>query len=334
MSFFHGRMRMKNGWLLGVLCLALFIFSFRPVAASDQKAVYDKSYVGEMGTHVTLYEDTLVKLARDYNLGFNELRAANPGVDTWMPGAGVKLVLPTMHILPKAKQEGIVINLPEQRFYYFYKPGEAPITHPIGVGREGLSTPMGTTKVMRKVIGPIWRPTVRMRQEDPTLPVQIGPGSDNPMGTHAMYLGWPEYAMHGTNKPYGIGRRSSSGCIRLYPEDIVTMYDIVPEGTNVTVVDQPVKAGWAGNDLYMEAHPSLDQAADVEQNGAVSTYEFRKEDLVLLMKEAGAYADMIDWKLVRRTVRERHGVPVIIATKPGAADNGGNDSTGSSDSRS
>ena len=292
-----------------------------PVGAYAAKPVpvakpYDKSYVGKMDTLTTVYEDTLVKIARDHNLGFNELRAANPGVDPWLPGAGVKLVLPSMHLLPQAPREGIVINLPEQRFYYFRTPGKPPITHPIGVGREGLATPTGKTKVVRKVIGPTWRPTPRMRSEDPKLPESIGPGPDNPMGTHAMYLGWPEYAMHGTNKPYGIGRRVSSGCIRLYPEDIVSMYDIVPVGTPVTVVDQPIKVGWVGDDLYMEAHPSLAQADDMEQTGSVASYEFTSKDMSILMHEAGPYAKRIDWPLVRKIVRLREGFPVIIATKP------------------
>jgi len=279
---------------------------------------YDKSYVGETGVHVTAYEDTLVKIARDYNLGFTELRAANPGLDPWMPGEGVNLVLPSMHILPQADREGIVINLPETRMYLFMTPGEPPVTHPIGVGREGLSTPLGKTTVMRKKIGPVWRPTDRMRQEDPTLPESIGPGQDNPMGTHAMYLGWLEYAVHGTNKPYGIGRRSSSGCIRMYPEDIVTVFDLVPEGTTVTVVDQPIKAGWIDGKLYMEAHPSLAQASEMEQDGVVTSYEFTAQDQNILMKVAGNDADLIDWNIVRRLVRTRTGIPEVVAVRPEA----------------
>lgn len=296
------------------LCVwGVFFFSPLPALADPAAARYDKPYVGEISLYKAKYEDTMVQIARDHNLGFNELRAANPDLDPWIPGAGAEVLLPSMHILPDAPQDGVVINLPEQRLYYYYVPGDAPITHPIGVGREGLATPLGTTRVMRKKIGPIWRPTPRMRSEDPTLPEQVGPGPDNPMGTHAMYLGWPEYAMHGTNKPYGIGRRSSSGCIRLYPEDIITMFKIVDEGTKVTVVDQPVKAAWIGDDLYLEAHASQAQAERVEQDGKVGSYEFSAADLAVLMRAAGAEADLIDWPAVRKAVRERHGVPVVVA---------------------
>ncbi len=297
---------------LCALC-ALWLSFFVPPAHAGQPEA-----VGELKTHVTVYEDTLVQIARKYNLGFIELRAANQGIDPWMPGADVELALPTMHIIPDAPREGIVINLPEMRLYAYVTPGEPPVTHPIGVGRVGLSTPVGRTTVARKKIGPVWRPTDRMREEDPKLPEQIGPGSDNPMGTHALYLGWPEYAVHGTNKPFGIGRRSSSGCIRLYPEDIVTLFDQVEEGTPVTVVDQPVKVAWVGDNLYMEAHTSLAQADLMEQEGMVDSYEFTGNDMARLMAEAGEFAGYIDWPSVRRVVRERKGFPEIVATRPGA----------------
>lgn len=296
-----------------VYCLMFAVLLFAlsgPVQAEEVPP-----YIGEMQTHTTVYEDTLVQIARKHNLGFIEVRAANQGIDPWMPGAGVELTLPTMHLLPNAPRKGVVINLPEMRLYAFTRPGE-PVTHPIGVGREGLSTPVGTTTVVRKKIGPVWRPTQRMRDEDPTLPAQIGPGLDNPMGTHALYLGWMEYALHGTNKPFGIGRRSSSGCIRLYPEDIVTMYDLVDEGTQVTVVDQPVKVAWIGDKLYMEAHTTLAQADLMEQEGIVESYEFTGDDMAILVATAGEYADYIDWATVRRLIRERRGVPEIIATRP------------------
>ncbi len=322
----------------GLLFGVCFLFSFGaaavdkvPVPASSpvtgamsiptppESRPYTGSYVGDMSYYTTAYEDTFVKIARDNNLGFVELRAANPYVDPWMPGDGTELVLPTRHLLPRAAHEGIVINLPEQRLFAFVNGSEPPVTHPIGVGRTGLSTPLGQTKVIDKKIGPTWRPTARMREEDPSLPEAIGPGTDNPLGTHALYLGWPEYAIHGTNRPFGIGRRVSSGCIRMYPEDIVTMYDLVSVGLPVRVVDQPVKAGWIGDELYLEAHPSLNQADDTEQDGYVRTYEFTEADMSILMTEAGSYADLIDWSTVREVIRTRRGVPVLVATKPKAA---------------
>lgn len=302
--------------------LTAILTAFIPMHVNAEEGVpmstpkpYSLPYVGDIQTYVTDYEDTLVKIARDHDLGFIELRAVNMDIDPWMPGDNVKITLPTRHILPDAPRKGIVINLPEMRVYLFKEDGSPPITHPIGVGREGLATPQGTTTVVRKKIGPTWRPTARMRAEKPELPEAVTPGPDNPLGTHALYLGWPEYAMHGTNRPFGIGRRVSSGCIRLYPEDIVTFYDKVEIGTLVRVVNQPIKAAWIDNTLYVEAHTSLDQADKMETDGVVESYEMTNEDMDLLLKVAGENVDKLDWHKIRQLIRERKGIPVAVGTR-------------------
>lgn len=289
--------------------------------AKKAARVYSKDYVGEMQTYMTKYEDTMVQLARTYNVGFVELRSANPFLDPWIPGEGKKLIIPSMHLLPRAPRNGVVINLAEMRMYAYMKPGQAPVTFPIGIGREGLQTPSGTTSIQRKKEGPIWRPTARMRKEHPELPVQVLPGPDNPMGTHAMYLGWPEYAIHGTDKPFSIGRRVSSGCIRMYPEDIKKAYDMFPVGTSVTVVDQPVKIGWVGSRLYLEVHPTTNQADKMELDGGMPGYVFSEEDMGLIVAAAGEYARDLDWQLIRQIVRERRGYPVEIFRKASAQKN-------------
>lgn len=302
--------------LLSVILCALCVW-FPVTAFADETPakLYGKPYIGEMKTHKTVYEDTLINLARQNNLGFVEMRAANPQVDPWLPGEDKELVIPAMHLFPDAPREGIVINLPEMRLFAFFDDGREPVTHPLGVGRVGLSTPMGTTEVVRKRIGPTWRPTARMREEDPSLPEQIPPGSDNPLGTHALYLGWPQYAIHGTNRPYGIGRRVSSGCIRLYPENIVTFFDKIEVGTPVRVVDQPVKAAWIDGALYIEAHPSLTQADYVEQHGGIPPYEMTRKDMGLIIKTAGDAYDSLDWQKIRAVIRERKGYPVAVAKR-------------------
>jgi len=279
-------------------------------------AKYDLPYVGDQIEYTAEYEDTFVYLARDYNLGFVEMRAANPDIDPWIPGEGTKLVLPTRHLLPNAPRDGIVINLPEMRLYKFFDDGKAPESFPIGVGREGLSTPTGQTKVVRKVVGPVWRPTPRMRKEDPDLPESVPAGPENPMGTHALYLGWPQYAIHGTNRPFGIGRRISSGCIRLYPEDISELYKIVPKDTPVTVVNQPIKVAWIGDDLYVEAHPNIEQAIQMEEEGYVRVPSLDEADFERIIEVAGEYEDRLHWPVVRKVVLERRGYPVKVASRP------------------
>jgi L,D-transpeptidase ErfK/SrfK len=283
-----------------------------PVLPAQAKGAYDKDYVGETEIYNAKYEDTLIHLARNNGLGFVELRAANPTLDPWIPGAGVKITIPTQHLLPDAPRKDIVINLAEMRVYYFKTPGEPPLTYPISIGREGLNTPTGKTSIVRKVEGPTWRPTDRMRKEDPTLPASVPPGPDNPMGTHAMYLGWPQYAMHGTNKPYGVGRRTSSGCIRMYPEDIIKLFPQVPIGTSVLVVDQPVKAGWVGNEFFVEVSPTQEQSLKIEEEGVLKSYEITAADMKYINHKAGPYADKIDWARVREAVQEHRGYPVSV----------------------
>jgi len=288
-----------------------------PIAAH---ADYPLSYMGEMKKVRAEYEDTFVYLARDYNLGFVEMRAANPTLDPWIPGSGAEVILPTQFILPDAPHKGVVINLPEMRMYAYTNGNDAPTTFPIGIGREGLDTPLGVTKVVRKAEGPTWTPTARMRKEKPELPVSMGPGPENPMGTHALYLGFPLVAIHGTNRAFGIGRRISSGCIRLYPEDIISLYNMIPVGTQVTVVDQPVKLSWIGDELFIEAHPEIEQAIKMEETGEIVSAKLSNTDMERIIKVAGPYKDRLSWPTIRKAVKERRGYPIAIARRPGTGE--------------
>ena len=283
--------------------------------AGQALAAYDKPYIGETIEYTATHEDTFVHIARDYNLGFTEMRAANPYVDPWLPGKGTELVLPARHLLPDADYEGIIINLPEMRLYAFVNGDQEPSTFPIGVGREGLNTPEGTTTVVRKKEGPTWTPTPRMRREDPELKPYYPPGPDNPLGTHAIYLGWPTYAIHGTNKPFGIGRRISSGCIRMYPENITKLFDVIPTGTKVQVVNQPIKLAWIDDRLYLEAHPEMEQAIQMEEYGVVSSPKLSENDLKRIIKAAGASEDKLRWSAIRMAIKERKGYPIEIARR-------------------
>lgn len=279
-------------------------------------AGYERNDIGSLIEYSAKYEDTFIHLARRNGLGFVEMRAANPGIDPWIPGSGTKLIIPTHHLLPDAPRKDVVINLPEMRIYAYINGNDAPLSFPIGVGREGLSTPLGKTTIVRKTDGPIWRPTDRMRKLDPKLPVEVPQGPENPMGTHALYLGWAQYAIHGTNKPYGIGRRSSSGCIRMYPEDIKTFYSRIPVGMQVNVVNQPLKLAWIGDDLYLEAHPDMDQTIQMEEAGAIEQQKMSEADMNLILRKVGPYQEYLNWPKIRTAIRERRGYPIVIASVP------------------
>ncbi len=265
--------------------------------------------IGRMQVHIARHEDTLPDLAVQYDVGFVELQAANPGVDTWLPGAGTPIVIPTAHLLPDAPHKGLVLNIPEMRVY-FYAPDGMVHTYPVGIGREGWATPIGTTRVVRKAKDPVWHPPASIRAEKPWLPVAVPSSPDNPLGFRAMYLGWPSYLMHGTNIPYGVGRRASHGCIRLYESDVERLYDHVRVGTPVTSVSEETKAAWIDGQLYVEVHPSTDQAVEIE-TGKPMTPALPADLVSAIVKATPEGAD-IDWQAAERAGRERRGYPIRV----------------------
>ncbi len=223
--------------------------------------------IGQVSVVRARHQDTLSDIARAYHLGYEEILRANPRVDPWLPGEGTRVILPTQHILPDAPRVGLVLNLPEMRLYYYPKPstGKPPtvVTFPVSIGRMDWTTPLGLTRVTAKVINPVWYPPASIRaeheQEGQALPPEVAAGPDNPLGQYALQLGRPGYLIHGTDRPYGIGMRATHGCIRLYPEDIQRLFEEVPVGTPVRIVNQPYKAGWYRGVLYFEAHPPLEE---------------------------------------------------------------------------
>jgi L,D-transpeptidase ErfK/SrfK len=280
------------------------------LAMHAPSAAVAEDVLGVLSSYVTQEQDTLLDIARENDVGYVEMRAANPGIDPWLPGEGKELTLPTQHVLPAAPRRGIVINLPELRLYYFPPHGE-PRSFPIGIGGEGKETPVGRTQIADKRRHPVWVPTKSEHQEDPDLPASVAAGPDNPMGDFALYLGWKGYAIHGTNKPYSIGRRDSHGCIRLYPEDIEWLYHHAGPGTSVTVVNQPAKVGWSGGELYLEVHPTQADADALEAEGAPRSTEAVDAD-EQVVKAAGADAERLDWYAIHLAEVKRDGVPVQI----------------------
>lgn len=294
---------------ISVLVMVLsFIVSAESLLAAD----YNHDYVGDQELYQVQEGETLLTIARDHGLGYVEIRSANPGIDPWLPETGRDITLPSRHLLPDAAREGVVINLSEMRLYAFLDADSPPITYPIGIGRDGLKTPLGKTRIIRKKDGPTWHPTQRMRDEDPSLPYSVGPGPDNPLGTHALYLGWPTFLIHGTSEPWGIGRRVSSGCIRLYPEDISRFFTQIPVNTSVQIVDQPIKIGWIDDQLYVEAHASQHHANKVESDGAQPPYNLSPDDMRLILTAAGDRISDIQWGKLRQAIIQRRGIPVAI----------------------
>ncbi|HBQ0465258.1 TPA: L,D-transpeptidase [Klebsiella aerogenes] len=187
----------------------------------------------------------LETFAAQYGQGLSNMLEANPGVDVYLPKSGSSLIIPQQLILPATVRSGIVINVAEMRLYYYPPEGTTVEVLPIGIGQAGRETPRNwVTAVERKQEGPTWVPTANTRREyakeGKTLPAMVPAGPDNPMGLYAIYIG-RLYAIHGTNANFGIGLRVNQGCIRLRNDDIKYLFDNVPVGTRVQIIDQPVK---------------------------------------------------------------------------------------------
>jgi L,D-transpeptidase ErfK/SrfK len=273
----------------------------------------DTDVIGQVQYVVAREEDTLPDFARRYGLGYEEIVAANPDVDPWLPGAGTRVVLPTQFVLPDAPREGIVLNLAALRLFYFPPAEEgAPrevVTHPVGIGREGWRTPVGRMRIIEKTESPSWRPPASVRREhaeqgDP-LPAVVPAGPDNPLGAFAMRLSRPSYLLHGTNKPYGVGMRVSHGCVRLYPEDISRLFGDVPVGTTVHIVNQPYLAGWKDAQLYLEAHEPLAEDAERWQGSLAPMKE-------VVQAAAADAPDAVDWEQAQTVAHAARGLPVPI----------------------
>jgi len=271
--------------------------------------------VGSDGNVTTVYEDTLPDLAHRYSLGYYEIIRANPGVDVWLPGAGRQLTLPGRRILPPGPREGLVVNLPEHRLYYYPKPRphEKPIviTFPVSIGKMDWRTPLGETQVIAKIKHPAWYPPESIRKEhekngDP-IPKVVVAGPDNPLGDYALRLaaGHGEYMIHGTNNPTAVGMAVTHGCIRMYPEDVAALFALVPIGTKVRLINEPVKVAWVNGELYLEAHPPVnDEGQSVDP------------DLKLLSdkldKVLGSDNAAIHWDLARSTLAAATGIPTLV----------------------
>lgn len=281
---------------------------------------------------LTMYKiqpgDSLLDIGRWYGLSAKEVSDANNHLDWWSPPAGKEIVLPTEHILPEGPRVGVVLNIPEMRLYYFYPP-PAPVRHrgklkrvlfagraasvvytfPVGLGRFDWKTPVGVWTVVAKTKDPTWVVPDDIYQEhlerdgeaDHVIP---GGDPDNPLGHYRLSLSLPEYALHGTDVPWGVGMNVSHGCVRLYPEDIERLYSKVRIGTPGRFVYQPVKFGWRGDALYVEVHDDLYAKYPGLWNHA-------QEEVQRLGLE-----DQVDMTKLEKAVELRAGIPTYVMPGP------------------
>jgi L,D-transpeptidase ErfK/SrfK len=290
-----------------------------PVATERFELEPGQTVVGEVQVVTAGKDDTLTDIARRFNVGYEDLLRANPKVDPWLPGEGHEIVVPTQFILPNAPYSGVVINIAAMRIYYFppVKHGERVVvlTHPIGIGKVGWKTPEGVARIVRRQKDPTWRVPVSVLKEHhengQDLDPVIGPGPDNPLGKYAFYLQWPSYLIHGTNKPAGVGLRSSHGCIRLYPEDIEQFFNTIPLGTQVQVVNQPFLFGWGNGRLYLQPFDVLE---DDERDWNKAQRKLLNKSLsAALQQQLKTHHQQIDWDRVASLAHDPRGIPVPVS---------------------
>jgi L,D-transpeptidase ErfK/SrfK len=248
-------------------------------------------------------EESLIEMARRYDLGFNVIESANPGLDAYVPTPGAKVTIPTAWIVPRAAAPGtMVVNLSEMRLYLFPASPGAPMSFPVGVGSEGWRTPVGAFTVIQKQEHPRWYPPASIRRENPDLPAMVPPGPENPLGTHALRLSRGSLLIHGTDTPFAVGRRASHGCLRLYPEDIPFLFERVPVGTKVTIVREPVKVGVKEDRVFVEVHADDDARVD-----------YRKVAKRLLGSRG--VLDRVDAGKLESALKDRTGYPVDVTAE-------------------
>jgi L,D-transpeptidase ErfK/SrfK len=306
---------MRAGFLTGSVLLILGAIAPSAQATEFATTGDDAQIFGETETITAFGDDTLPDLARRYSLGYEEIQRANPGVDLWLPGEGTPIVIPGQRLLPPGPHEGIVVNLPEHRLYYYpkVKKGETPyvITYPVSIGKMDWSTPLGRTTVIDKRKNPTWTPPESVRKEhaergDP-LPTIVKAGPDNPLGAYMMRLNIHPgaYLIHGTNNPIAVGMAITHGCIRMYPEDIEALFPKVPVGTAVWLINEPVKVARVDGEVWLEVHPPVDAEG---QRTDVDLEKF----YALANAALGDTPTAIHWDFVMATLKEAAGMPQTV----------------------
>ncbi len=306
-------------WGVALAALALGSTASRAAVFTVPK---DGSLIGHDKVVYSKASDTLLGIARKYSVGYWEIQSANPHVHVWLPGQGTRVVIPGRFILPPVPRKGIVINLPAHRLFYFPRAHghDQPIviTYPAGTGIKGFVTPVGVTRIIRKVPHPVWIPTKHIleyhaKMGDP-IPKIYPAGPNNPMGEWALEtaLSHGEIYIHGTNNPMAIGMSVSHGCVRLYPEDIAALFPVVPVGTPVNVVNDPILATVQDGKLYLAISPPVD-------SGNVPARPDYGVISKVIDQAIGNAVVAIDWNRVRSIAVHATGMPELIGVEADTA---------------
>lgn len=303
---YNKTLRLLQGFCL--LCLCHIPFSVNSLTFSLPT---EGDIVGVIQMVKVRQGESLGEIGRRYDVGVYEMIEANPELDPWVPPPGAVAVIPSQFILPSGPREGLILNLAEMRLYYYHTDKPLVSTYPIGIGKgrqNGWSTPLVETKVIGKKKNPDWHPPESIRQEHlkkgDVLPAVVKAGPDNPLGAYAFYLELKGYLIHGSNRPGGVGVRSSHGCIRLLPEDIESLFYAMPVGTKLRIIHEPYKVGWHQNRLYLEAHQPLQEGI----YAGTSSLEHLEKNLQAVIKDS----HLVNWTGAQLIAKSANGYPSRI----------------------
>jgi L,D-transpeptidase ErfK/SrfK len=273
-------------------------------AAKDPSKI--STVIGRMGMHTVQPGETFLDIARKYDLGISELTAFYPEKDPWLLEPGSEMQIPALWVLPPAKRQGIVINVPEMRLYHFHPKKGSVSTYPVTVGEEETPTPLGTFRVVDREVDPEWNIPTKLQHKYSKKIMQAG--DDNPIGKYWLGLSARGYGIHGTDNAWSVGRILSNGCIRLYPEDIEKLFPNVPRGTVVEIVYEPVKFGFRNRVIFVEVHE--------DPYGMIEDLEQHTRSVAKKM----AIEDWVDWEKVYLAMDAKNGVPAPVGTLPRGGD--------------
>ncbi len=310
----------KRSYMKKLVCLTLSIivlgFSVNTHALTFALPEKDNDIVGQVKEVTAEAGDSFAAIGRRYDVGYYELIEANPNVNPDNTPGGTTIVIPSRFILPNAPRKGIVINLAELRLYYFPPDKNQVWTYPIGIGRQGWLTPTCNTTIIAKKEKPTWIVPKSVKEDRAAhgvdLPDKVLPGPDNPLGDYAMRLGLATYLVHGTNEPSGVGRRSSAGCIRMFPEDVEELFKSVKIGTPVHIVNDAYKVGWYYRKLYLEAHLPLQEQREGFDNDLTPVVE-------AILTATHENKDVVNWDAVNEVATFESGIPHCISRSAEAA---------------
>jgi len=302
---------MKYPIIPSLLAGCSMLLSSTAFAAEFPLPAAGSNMVGQLQVVIARHQDTLLDIARHYDVGYNEIRAANPGVDPWLPGAGTHVLVPTQYILPPKPWTGIIIDIPERRLFYFPAGQNVVYTYPVGIFRPKWPNPLGSTRIIAKVRNPTWTVPKNIQEEHAKagepIPAFFPAGPDNPMGELALETGWSQIFIHGTNKPWGVGMRVSHGCFHVYPENEVQLFKMVKVGTPVRTIDQPYIVGTSGNGrLYLQSF------APIEAYNKDSNPQQRAVDAISLFEKQVQQSWTINWQQVIDLVEKPNTIPTAI----------------------